>query len=177
MMIEWEACISYAYHIYIPYSSEKPTSTSLVPRRRYRQSMHTLGIDFWKANDTSGSTKPCASIMSTSGPSPASHIHITPILNKPNRKPRAPHPSNNAYSSRRKLPLPLPARPPPSKLPTQSLKTLQGLRTRRDDTTHPGFGREVIFVTRSTGLGLLIGRCRSLVVDEGYANPVHRVCG
>ena len=51
--------------------------------------------------------------------------------------------------------------------PDLPIKTIQGARTRRTDGTKDGYGREVVFVTRKMGLGALMGRCRSLVMDEG----------
>ena len=97
------------------------------------------------------------------------HGHSPSII--PKRKPKGPHPSYRASVTRRKLPPHHPVTIQQTTNPTPPLKTAQGLRTRRNDTTHPGFGRESIFVTRSTGLGLLIGRCRSLVNDEGCVPP------
>ena len=103
-------------------------------------------------------------------PVPSTSNPPKPVRNPAKRKPKAPHPSNLASAPRRKVPPSLPPRPPAH--PSQPHKTSQGLKTQRNDTTHPGFGREVVFVTRSTGLGLLIGRCRSLVVVEGWASAL-----
>ncbi|WVW85366.1 hypothetical protein I302_107404 [Kwoniella bestiolae CBS 10118] len=99
------------------------------------------------------------------------------------RKPSAPHPSASAHpsTSKRKIPPPLPPKPIKSSHPSSSthpngktstipLKPLQGISKTRSDSTKDGFGREVVFVTRKTGLGMLLGRCRSLVVDEGYTS-------
>ncbi|WVF67601.1 hypothetical protein IAT40_002359 [Kwoniella sp. CBS 6097] len=102
------------------------------------------------------------------------------------RKPTAPHPSSTSASAsnakkKRKLPPPLPRPPiasthpsasihPKRSAPTARIKTLQGVSKVRSDTAKDGFGREVIFVTRKTGLGTLMGRCRSLVVHEGYTS-------
>ncbi|RXK34930.1 hypothetical protein M231_07801 [Tremella mesenterica] len=93
------------------------------------------------------------------------------------RKPKAPapHPSSSRNVIRRKLAPPLPPVSSSShpgaingRQPNLPLKTLQGLKTRRTDSTKAGYGREVVLVTRKSGLGTLIGRCRSLVLDEGY---------
>ncbi|WVQ95177.1 hypothetical protein IAU59_002271 [Kwoniella sp. CBS 9459] len=100
------------------------------------------------------------------------------------RKPAAPHPSTSKSflnNKKRKLPPPLPHPPTTSShasasihlkrvAPTTRIKTLQGVSKTRSDGTKDGFGREVVFVTRKTGLGALMGRCRSLVVDEGYTS-------
>ncbi|OCF32650.1 hypothetical protein I316_05571 [Kwoniella heveanensis BCC8398] len=101
------------------------------------------------------------------------------------RKPTAPHPSSTSSNTtprkKRKLPPPLPQRPTASSHPSASIhskraapatriKTLQGVSKTRSDTTKDGFGREVVFVTRKNRLGALMGRCRSLVVDEGYTS-------
>ncbi|KAK8854585.1 hypothetical protein IAR55_003324 [Kwoniella newhampshirensis] len=113
--------------------------------------------------------------MSEAGPStqPQVPLHV--------RKPKAPHPSALLNSRKRKLPPPLPPKPATSSHPsaaatprgivrTLPIKPLQGVSKTRNDGTKDGFGREVIFVTRKTGLGALMGRCRSLVVDEGYTS-------
>ncbi|WVR09396.1 hypothetical protein IAU60_006463 [Kwoniella sp. DSM 27419] len=95
------------------------------------------------------------------------------------RKPAARHPSAPT-SRKRKIPPPLPAPPTVSSHPSASvhpkgvattlpIKPLQGV-SRRSQSSKDGFRREVIFVTRKTGLGALMGRCRSLVVDEGYTS-------
>nr|XP_031863923.1 uncharacterized protein CI109_000567 [Kwoniella shandongensis]KAA5530995.1 hypothetical protein CI109_000567 [Kwoniella shandongensis] len=95
------------------------------------------------------------------------------------RKPRAAHPTAPLPTRKRKLPPPLPPKYPTSSHPsaaiqprgivrTLPIKPLQGVSRTRNDGKKDGFGREVIFVTRKTGLGALMGRCRSLVVDEGY---------
>ena len=90
------------------------------------------------------------------------------------RLPKGPHPSST--SKRRKLAPRLPPKTTWSSHPdikpdgthrTLPVKTLQGRRTRRSDGSHPGYGRQVVFVTRKVSLGALMGRCRSLVVDEG----------
>ncbi|WWC71344.1 uncharacterized protein I206_105298 [Kwoniella pini CBS 10737] len=100
------------------------------------------------------------------------------------RKPSAPHPSTSSailVLGKRKIPPPLPNKPfrsshpsasihPNGKAPTFPLKTLQGISKTRSESTKDGYGREVIFVTRKTGLGMLLGRCRSLVIDEGYSS-------
>ncbi|ORX38293.1 hypothetical protein BD324DRAFT_347728 [Kockovaella imperatae] len=52
--------------------------------------------------------------------------------------------------------------------PTAPLKPLQGVKVRRTDSTRPGYGRQVVFVTRKVSLGALMGRCRGLLVDEEY---------
>ncbi|WRT68640.1 uncharacterized protein IL334_005619 [Kwoniella shivajii] len=94
-------------------------------------------------------------------------------------KPKSAHPSNPKSTNKRKLPPSLPPKPktsshpsasihPNGKAPTLPLKTLQGVSKIRSDSTKDGIGRESIFVTRKTGLGMLLGKCRSLVVDEGY---------
>ncbi|KAL7422387.1 hypothetical protein Q5752_003033 [Cryptotrichosporon argae] len=86
------------------------------------------------------------------------------------RKPRGPHPSQSAPSrTRTRLRPPLPPAPPQTG-PTLPIKTVQGLGTRRTDTTRPGFGREIVFVTRKVGLGALMARAKSLVMDEGYTH-------
>ncbi|ADV23569.1 hypothetical protein I305_01469 [Cryptococcus gattii E566] len=59
---------------------------------------------------------------------------------------------------------------PSHKAPTVPLKPLQGVTKTRGDAGKAGHGRECIFVTRKTALGALMGRCRSLVVDEGYTS-------
>ncbi|OWZ37732.1 hypothetical protein C366_04617 [Cryptococcus neoformans Tu401-1] len=59
---------------------------------------------------------------------------------------------------------------PSHKAPTVPLKPLQGVSKTRGDAGKAGHGRECIFVTRKTALGALMGRCRSLVVDEGYTS-------
>ena len=77
----------------------------------------------------------------------------------------------------KKLAPPLPARPSSSSHPTTKangthptlpIKNLQGRKTKRTDTTKDGWDRDVVFVTRNTPLGALMGRCRSLIMDEGY---------
>lgn len=93
----------------------------------------------------------------------------------PSRKPRAPHPSGRLDQKVVKRPPPLPKPPTlPSRPggttsthPHLPIKVLQGVGARRTDTTKPGSGREVIFVTRKTSLGSLIGRAKSLIVNEG----------
>nr|ODN94444.1 hypothetical protein L204_04576 [Cryptococcus depauperatus CBS 7855] len=74
---------------------------------------------------------------------------------------------------RLKIPPPLPSKasandsgPPASK--TVPLKPMQGVSKVRGDGGKSGYGRHVVFVTRRTGLGTLMGRCKSLIVDEGY---------
>ncbi|KAK1927359.1 hypothetical protein DB88DRAFT_477744 [Papiliotrema laurentii] len=91
------------------------------------------------------------------------------------RKPKSPHP-DRPPSKRKKyapaLPLPVPsshpATAPSGHLPSLPNKTLQGQGTRRTEISKPGYGRDVVFVTRKVSLGALMGRCRSLLVDEGY---------
>jgi hypothetical protein len=89
------------------------------------------------------------------------------------RKPKSPHPQNDR-AKRQKLPPPLPAKPISSHPATRNghthslpVKVLQGQGTKRTDGIRQGYGRDVIFVTRKISLGALMGRCRSLVVDEG----------
>ncbi|ORY29664.1 hypothetical protein BCR39DRAFT_531515 [Naematelia encephala] len=136
-------------------------------------------------------------------PKPKSKPHPTPEDKhkhkhkpKPNSKldpskPSTSTPSLSTSTSRPKRTKLRPTLPPPPKTsshPTSSLhpshaapslpiKTLQGRGSKRTDTTHPGFGRDVIFVTRKTGLGMLIGRCRGLVVDEGYSKLTFHAMG
>lgn len=128
-------------------------------------------------NDTALDTAPTG-VNATAGPST---YHAK-------RKPSAPHPStaaHNAATKRRKLPPPLPvsaslmrnvplgtatnagARPSASK--TLPLKTLQGVATKRTGAGRKaaGLGREVVLVTRKMGVGAYLGRCRSLICDEG----------
>lgn len=81
-------------------------------------------------------------------------------------KPKGPHPSRKRESARKLCP-PAPA-PTKNAQPTLPLKVLQGAGTQRTDSTRPGFGRETLFVTRKTKLGALIGRARTLIMDEGY---------
>ena len=102
-----------------------------------------------------------------------------PSTLRPKRKPTAPHPStssHNASRKRRKLPPPLPitasimepaAKPGGSK--TLPIKTLQGVGTKRTDTPRRAgpLGREVVLVARKMGVGAYLGRCRSLICDEG----------
>ncbi|OCF57694.1 hypothetical protein L486_05157 [Kwoniella mangroviensis CBS 10435] len=99
-------------------------------------------------------------------------ILSTPSEAGPSRKPSAPHPSTAISTNKRQYPPPLPpiSKSKSSSTPTLPLKTLQGVSKTRTDSTKDGFGREVVFVTRKTGLGMLMGRCRSLVVDEGYTS-------
>lgn len=96
------------------------------------------------------------------------------------RKVKAPHPSTIAHRQNvhRRAP-PLPPKPSSSSHPaigakrnagtssTLPLKTLQGVRTRRTDSTKDGWERDVVFVTRNAPLGALMGRCRSLIMEEG----------
>ncbi|WWC63545.1 uncharacterized protein I303_106148 [Kwoniella dejecticola CBS 10117] len=105
------------------------------------------------------------------------------------RKPSAPHWSTTVLGKHKhKIPPPLPAKPAKSSHPSASthpndrcstlpLKTLQGVSKTRSESTKDGYGREVIFVTRKTGLGMLLGRCRSLVVDEGYTSLILHAIG
>ncbi|KAK4686877.1 hypothetical protein P7C73_g3249, partial [Tremellales sp. Uapishka_1] len=86
------------------------------------------------------------------------------------RKPKSPHPSHDSTTTKRRAP-PLPPRSvATNSTPTLPIKPYQGRGTRRTDSTKDGYGRDVIFVTRKTGLGVLLGRCRSLVVTEGYTH-------
>ncbi|RSH85610.1 hypothetical protein EHS25_003749 [Saitozyma podzolica] len=112
---------------------------------------------------------PVAVAVAEAGPS-----RLPPVPTSVPRKPRAPHPSKTA-PNRRRLPIPLPPKTSSSRPgtdakgnPTVPIKPLQGVGTRRTDATRNGYGREVVFVTRKTGLGTLLGRCKSLVMDEGY---------
>ena len=59
------------------------------------------------------------------------------------------------------------ARPGGSK--TLPLKTLQGVGTKRTGIGRKaaGLGREVVLVTRKMGVGAYLGRCKSLICDEG----------
>jgi hypothetical protein len=108
------------------------------------------------------------------GPSTLPALKMTRTKSKPSRKPKSAHPDQPRHP-KRSLPPPLPKPPTnPSRPggttathPHLPIKVLQGVGTRRTDSTKQGFGKEVIFVTRKTGLGAFIGRCRSLVVDEG----------
>jgi hypothetical protein len=79
--------------------------------------------------------------------------------------------SSRSIRPLRKLRPPAPAAPvregKSTATKTLPTKVLQGARTRRTDTARAGFGRDTLFVTRKTGLGALIARARSLVVDEG----------
>jgi hypothetical protein len=88
------------------------------------------------------------------------------------RKHQGPHPTSTKSQTRKKLPPPLPSRPTSTSHPHGShslpIRPLQGIRTKRTDTTKPGFGRETVFVTRRTPLGGLIGRCRGMILEEGY---------
>ncbi|BEJ10756.1 hypothetical protein CspHIS471_0101780 [Cutaneotrichosporon sp. HIS471] len=80
-------------------------------------------------------------------------------------KPRGPHPTHRRNT---KLRPPAPAvQPVKQTLPT---KVLLGQGLRRTDTQRQGFGREIIFVTRKTSLGSLLGRARGLVLDEGHSH-------
>lgn len=90
------------------------------------------------------------------------------------RKIKAPHASTSTHrQSTHRRPAPLPARPSSSSHPAGQtaaslpLKTLQGARTKRTDTTKDGWERDVVFVTRNTPLGALMGRCRNLIMSEG----------
>jgi len=93
-------------------------------------------------------------------------------------KVKGPQASTSAYSSNvKKIAPPLPARPTSSSHPstrkngthaTLPLKNIQGTKTRRTDSTKDGWDRDVVFVTRNTPLGALMGRCRSLIMVEGY---------
>jgi hypothetical protein len=94
------------------------------------------------------------------------------------KKPKGPQPSTSTHRTKiTKIAPPLPARPSSSSHPTTKangthptlpFKTLQGKKTKRTDTTKDGYDRDVVFVTRNTPLGALMGRCRSLIMDEGY---------
>jgi len=94
------------------------------------------------------------------------------------KKPKGPQPSTSTHRKTiKKLAPPLPARPSSSSHPTTRangthptlpIKTLQGRKTKRTDTTKDGWDRDVVFVNRHTPLGALMGRCRSLIMDEGY---------
>ena len=104
--------------------------------------------------------------MATAGPS------------KPPQKVKGAQASTSAYKSNiKRVAPPLPARPTSSSHPstrkngthaTLPLKNIQGTKTRRTDSSKDGWDRDVVFVTRNAPLGALIGRCRSLVMVEGY---------
>jgi hypothetical protein len=83
---------------------------------------------------------------------------------RPNVKPKSPHPSHRKV---KKLATPLPPKPTSVTTQTLPIKVLQGRAAARTDGTRHGYGREEVFVTRKVSLGALMGRCRSLVVDEG----------
>lgn len=115
-----------------------------------------------------------SSNQAAAGPSTVVSISKTKTKLKSSRKPKSAHPDQPRHP-KRSLPPPLPQPPTnPSRPggttathPHLPIKVLQGVGTRRTDSTKQGFGKEVIFVTRKTSLGAFIGRCRSLVVDEG----------
>lgn len=90
------------------------------------------------------------------------------------RKVKAPHPSTSKHRANvHRRPPPLPPKPSSSThsakgtSSTLPIKNLQGIRTRRTDSTKDGWERDVVFVTRNTPLGALMGRCRGLIMDEG----------
>jgi hypothetical protein len=97
---------------------------------------------------------------------------------RPSQKVKGPQASTSAYKSNvKKIAPPLPARPSSSSHPstrkngthaTLPLKNVQGTKTRRTDNTKDGWDRDVVLVTRNTPLGALMGRCRSLIMVEGY---------
>lgn len=115
-----------------------------------------------------------ANNQAIAGPSHLPKRPVAPLQPKPTRKPRSAHPDHPRHPKITRPP-PLPPAPAhPSRPggtttthPHLPIKVLQGAAARRTDSTKRGFGKEVIFVTRKTGLGALMGRCRSLVVDEG----------
>lgn len=83
---------------------------------------------------------------------------------RPKVKPKSPHPSHRKV---KKLATRLPPKPTSVTTQTLPIKVLQGRAAARTDGTRHGYGREEVFVTRKVSLGALMGRCRSLVVDEG----------
>ena len=94
-------------------------------------------------------------------------------LSATKRKPKSPLPQRNT-AKRQKLPPPLPPKPVTTHPATRNghlqslpIKVLQGRGAKRTDGIRQGYGRDVIFVTRKVSLGALMGRCRSLVVNEG----------
>jgi hypothetical protein len=97
---------------------------------------------------------------------------------KPSQKVKGPQASTSAHRLNvKKIAPPLPARPSSSSHPstrkngthaTLPLKNIQGTKTRRTDSSKDGWDRDVVFVTRNTPLGALMGRCRSLIMVEGY---------
>jgi len=74
---------------------------------------------------------------------------------------------SKTHHKRNKLRPPPPAAPTRARERTLPLKVLQGAGTQRTENARPGFARDTIFVTRKTKLGALIGRARTLVIDEG----------
>jgi len=96
-------------------------------------------------------------------------------------KVKEPQPSTSSHRKRiTKIAPPLPARPSSSSHPstrkngthaTLPIKNVQGTKTRRTDSSKDGWERDVVFVTRNTSLGALMGRCRSLIMVEGYVTP------
>ena len=119
--------------------------------------------------------------------SPTGNAAAGPSRLAPKRKPSGPHPStaaHNARVKRRKLPPPLPVSASsmreaagvggrPGKGKTLPLQPMQGAGTKRTDTGRRaggaamGMGREVVLVTRKMGVGAYLGRCKSLICDEG----------
>ncbi|WVQ72000.1 hypothetical protein IAR50_001544 [Cryptococcus sp. DSM 104548] len=72
-----------------------------------------------------------------------------------------------------KLPPPKPPLPLGPVGQTRPIKPLQGVSKTRAGPVQSGkagYPRNVIFVTRKSALGGLMGKCRSLVVDEGYTS-------
>jgi len=98
----------------------------------------------------------------------------------PSTLPKVKGPQASTLSHRKritKIAPPLPARPSSSSHPstrkngthaTLPIKNVQGTKTRRTDSSKDGWERDVVFVTRNTPLGALMGRCRSLIMVEGY---------
>lgn len=119
------------------------------------------------------------SVSARAGPSTG--ILPDDLVKKQTRKPISAHPGHTRPAKRKRPPrLPnastTPAQPGGTTAthPHLPIKVLQGVGTRRTDNAKAGYGREVVFVTRKMGLGALLGRCRSLVVDEGCVPFVTR---